>query len=206
MIRQRDQRVVRSRGKLAKRGAGELGEASDDVGGVQFQNVKIDIGGNGLSVPLSSANPLPVSVTSANTTVTDGRTVVTTATTRVPLASSTACKEVIITAETDNTGIVVVGAAATELGISLRWEGEGAGSKGYDATGRCIVAVDPRYFRPTEVESLLGDATKAREKLGWTPKITFAELVSEMVREDLNSAERDELSTKHGYKSMDYHE
>ena len=99
-----------------------------------------------------------------------------------------------------------VGAAAMELGISLRWEGEGAGSKGYDATGRCIVAVDPRYFRPTEVESLLGDATKAREKLGWTPKITFAELVSEMVREDLNSAERDELITKHGYKSMDYHE
>ncbi len=99
-----------------------------------------------------------------------------------------------------------VGAAATELGISIRWEGEGAGSKGYDATGRCIVAVDPRYFRPTEVESLLGDATKAREKLGWTPKITFAELVSEMVREDLNSAERDELITKHGYKSMDHHE
>ncbi len=99
-----------------------------------------------------------------------------------------------------------VAAAATELGISLRWEGEGAGSKGYDATGRCIVAVDPRYFRPTEVESLLGDATKAREKLGWTPKITFAELVSEMVREDLNSAERDELITKHGYKSMDHHE
>ena len=99
-----------------------------------------------------------------------------------------------------------VAAAATELGISLRWEGVGAGSKGYDATGRCIVAVDPRYFRPTEVESLLGDATKAREKLGWTPKITFAELVSEMVREDLNSAERDELITKHGYKSMDYHE
>ena len=99
-----------------------------------------------------------------------------------------------------------VGAAAMELGISLRWDGEGAGSKGYDATGRCIVAVDPRYFRPTEVESLLGDATKAREKLGWTPKITFAELVSEMVREDLNSAERDELITKHGYKSMDYHE
>jgi GDPmannose 4,6-dehydratase len=99
-----------------------------------------------------------------------------------------------------------VAAAAMELGISIRWEGEGAGSKGYDATGRCIVAVDPRYFRPTEVESLLGDATKAREKLGWTPKITFAELVSEMVREDLNSAERDELITKHGYKSMDHHE
>ena len=93
--------------------SGTANVASDDVGGVQFQNVKIDIGGNGLSVPLSSTNRLPVSVTSANTTVTDGRTVVTTATTRVPLASSTACKEVIITAETDNTGIVVVGAAAT---------------------------------------------------------------------------------------------
>ena len=93
--------------------SGTANVASDDVGGVQFQNVKIDVGGNGLSVPLSSSNPLPVSVTSANTTVTDGRTVVTTATTRVPLASSTACKEVIITAETDNTGIVVVGAAAT---------------------------------------------------------------------------------------------
>lgn len=93
--------------------SGTANIATDDVGGVQFQNVKIDVGGNGLSVPLSSSNPLPVSVTSANTTVTDGRTVVTTATTRVPLASSTACKEVIITAETDNTGIVVVGAAAT---------------------------------------------------------------------------------------------
>ena len=93
--------------------SGTANVASDDVGGVQYQNVKIDVGGNGLSVPLSSSNPLPVSVTSANTTVTDGRTVVTTAGTRVALASSTACKEVIITAETDNTGIVVVGAAAT---------------------------------------------------------------------------------------------
>ena len=99
-----------------------------------------------------------------------------------------------------------VNAAAKELGIDVRWEGEGADSKGYDAQGRCIVAVDPRYFRPTEVETLLGDPTKAREKLGWTPKTTFAELVSEMVREDLHSAERDELIKKHGYKSMDYHE
>lgn len=89
--------------------------ASDDVGGVQFQNVKIDIGGNGLSVPLSSSNPLPVSVTSANTTVTDGRKIVTSAGIRVPLASSTACKEVVITAETDNTGIVAVGAASTVI-------------------------------------------------------------------------------------------
>ena len=99
-----------------------------------------------------------------------------------------------------------VAAAATELGISIRWDGAGVESKGYDGQGRCIVAIDPRYFRPTEVESLLGDATKAREKLGWTPKITFAELVSEMVREDLHSAERNKLITNHGYKSMDHHE
>jgi GDPmannose 4,6-dehydratase len=78
--------------------------------------------------------------------------------------------------------------------------------KGYDAQGKCIVQVDPRYFRPTEVETLLGDATKAREKLGWTPKITFAELVAEMVREDLKAAERDELIKKHGFKAMDRHE
>jgi GDPmannose 4,6-dehydratase len=99
-----------------------------------------------------------------------------------------------------------VSAAADELGIKVRWEGEGVGEKGYDADGRCIVAVDPRYFRPTEVETLLGDASKARKKLGWTPKVTFRELVAEMVREDLKSAERDELVKRHGYKAMDYHE
>jgi GDPmannose 4,6-dehydratase len=99
-----------------------------------------------------------------------------------------------------------VDAAAKELGIPVSWKGEGAASKGYDEKGRCIVAVDPRYFRPTEVETLLGDPTKAREKLGWTPKITFAELVKEMVLEDLASAERDELIVKHGYRSMDHHE
>jgi GDPmannose 4,6-dehydratase len=78
--------------------------------------------------------------------------------------------------------------------------------KAYDATGKCLVAVDPKYFRPTEVETLLGDPTKAREKLGWTPKTTFEELVAEMVREDLKAAERDELIKHHGYKAMDYHE
>jgi GDPmannose 4,6-dehydratase len=72
--------------------------------------------------------------------------------------------------------------------------------------GKYIVAVDPRYFRPTEVETLLGDATKAREKLGWTPKISFDELVAEMVREDLKSAERDELVKKHGYAAFNRHE
>ncbi len=97
-----------------------------------------------------------------------------------------------------------VNAAATELGIQIRWEGEGVDEKGYDTSGKCIVAVDPRYFRPTEVETLLGDPSKAKQKLGWTPKISFDELVSEMVREDLKSAERDELVKKHGYKTMDY--
>jgi GDPmannose 4,6-dehydratase len=99
-----------------------------------------------------------------------------------------------------------VNAAAKELGMAIRWEGQGVDEKGYDAHGHCIVSVDPRYFRPTEVETLLGDPSKARDKLGWTPKITFDELVAEMVREDLKAAERDELVKKHGYKTMDYHE
>ena len=99
-----------------------------------------------------------------------------------------------------------INAATKELGIKIRWEGEGMDEKGYDEHGNCIVAVDPRYFRPTEVESLLGDPAKAKEKLGWTPQISFDELVSEMVREDLKIAERDELIKRHGYKSMDYHE
>jgi GDPmannose 4,6-dehydratase len=96
--------------------------------------------------------------------------------------------------------------AARELGITIRWEGSGESEKGYDDRGRNIVAVDPRYFRPTEVETLLGDATKAREKLGWTPKVQFAELVAEMVREDLKTAERDELVKRHGFTTFDYHE
>ncbi len=99
-----------------------------------------------------------------------------------------------------------VDAAARELGIAVSWRGQGVDEKGYDAHGHCIVAVDPRYFRPTEVETLLGDPTKAREKLGWVPRISFDELVAEMVREDLKSAERDELIKRHGFKAMDYHE
>ena len=96
--------------------------------------------------------------------------------------------------------------AAKELGISIKWKGKEADEKGYDAAGKCIVQVDPRYFRPTEVETLLGDPTKAKQKLGWTPKITFHELVAEMVREDLKSAERDELVKKHGFSTYDYNE
>jgi GDPmannose 4,6-dehydratase len=88
----------------------------------------------------------------------------------------------------------------------MRWEGGGVNEKGCDETGRCIVAVDPRYFRPTEVDTLLGDASKARARLGWKPRISFRELVAEMVREDLKAAERDELVKKHGYSAYDYHE
>ena len=99
-----------------------------------------------------------------------------------------------------------VNAAAKELGMEICWEGQVVEEKGYDSHGKCIVAVDPRYFRPTEVETLLGDPSKAKEKLGWTPKTTFYALVAEMVREDLKSAERDELVKHHGYKAMDYHE
>ena len=99
-----------------------------------------------------------------------------------------------------------VNAAAKEMGIEMRWEGSGVDEKGYDASGKCIVAVDPRYFRPTEVETLLGDPTKAKEKLGWVPKISFDELVAEMVREDLKDAERDELCKREGFKTYDYHE
>ena len=94
-----------------------------------------------------------------------------------------------------------VEAAGEEIGINIKWKGKGTDEKGYDEQGKCIVAIDERYFRPTEVDNLLGDATKAKKKLGWTPKITFTELVSEMMREDLKSAERDELAKKHGFES-----
>jgi GDPmannose 4,6-dehydratase len=96
--------------------------------------------------------------------------------------------------------------AAQELGMRVRWEGQGVNEKGYDEKGNCIVSIDPRYFRPTEVDTLLGDSTKAKAKLGWSPKISFGELVSEMVREDLQSARRDELVKEHGYKAMEYRE
>ena len=101
-----------------------------------------------------------------------------------------------------------VNAAAKELGMDITWEGEGVEEVGLFAANptRTIVRVDSRYFRPTEVETLLGDPSKAREKLGWTPKISFEELVAEMVREDLKTAERDELIKRHGYTPLSYHE
>lgn len=105
-----------------------------------------------------------------------------------------------------------VNAAAEELGMRITWNGQGIHEVGTTEPihggfeQRVIVRIDSRYFRPTEVETLLGDPTKARVKLGWTPKNTFRQLVSEMVREDLKSAERDELVKRHGYPTFDYHE
>jgi len=93
------------------------------------------------------------------------------------------------------------------LSKKIRWEGEGKEEKGYDQeTGGLIVAVDSRYFRPTEVETLLGDPTKAKEKLGWMPKITLEQMVHEMMESDINIAKRDELINRHGYKAFDYNE
>ncbi len=87
------------------------------------------------------------------------------------------------------------------------FKGEGVEEKGYDtATGNCIVAVDPRYFRPAEVETLLGDPSKAKQKLGWVPRTSFKELVSEMMQEDLKGAQRDELVKQHGFKYFNHHE
>jgi len=97
--------------------------------------------------------------------------------------------------------------AYEHLGKTIRWEGEGVDEKGYDSeTEQCIVAVDPRYFRPTEVETLLGDPSKAKEKLGWAPRITLQEMVHEMMESDLQSAKRDALVKDHGFKAYDYHE
>ena len=113
-----------------------------------------------------------------------------------------------------------VGKAAGELGITIRWEGKGIDEKGIIekvgsdtsnqvfkvSPGQVIVRVDPRYFRPTEVESLLGDPSKAKKELGWEPKISFDELVKEMVQGDLEEARRDALVQEHGFKSFNYHE
>jgi GDPmannose 4,6-dehydratase len=106
--------------------------------------------------------------------------------------------------------------SAAELGIDIRFEGEGEkevgvvaavrGNRAKVKVGDVIARVDPRYFRPTEVETLLGDPTKAKEKLGWVPRTTFAELVSEMIESDYTSAQRDTLVKSAGFKAFDYHE
>jgi len=100
-----------------------------------------------------------------------------------------------------------VATAGSLLDMNIEWRGEGVDEVGIDAaTGRTLVHVDPRYFRPTEVETLLGDATKAREKLGWTAEVTFPELVAEMIESDLELAKRDALVAKEGYKVYNHHE
>jgi len=99
-----------------------------------------------------------------------------------------------------------VNLTASFLDIKIDWEGDGADERGLDAKGDAIVAVDPRYYRPTEVNSLLGDASKARRELGWQPRVTFRELVKEMAEEDLKVAERDALVRKHGYSVFNFHE
>jgi GDPmannose 4,6-dehydratase len=97
--------------------------------------------------------------------------------------------------------------SAHELGMAVRWEGKGIDERGVDAaSGKVIVRVDPRYFRPAEVESLLGDATKARKELGWVPEVPFAQLVRDMVASDLKVAQRDAMVIKGGYKIFHYDE
>ncbi len=112
-------------------------------------------------------------------------------------------------------------AAFKEVGIGLEWKGKGLNEKGIVKSviqnsassikhsvrkGDVLVSVDPRYFRPTEVDSLLGDPSKAKKRLGWRPKVTFAELVKEMVREDIMEAEREHLCTREGFRVMKFHE
>ncbi|SRR5579883_2489079 len=99
-----------------------------------------------------------------------------------------------------------INAAANELNMKLRWEGKEIDEKAFDEKGQCIVAVDPRYFRPAEVESLLGDASKAHKKLGWKPRISFQALVSEMVQTDLRATERDALVKQNGFEVFDFQE
>jgi GDPmannose 4,6-dehydratase len=99
-----------------------------------------------------------------------------------------------------------VALAAEVLGIELRWEGQGVDEIAVDQGGSTVVAVDPLYFRPTEVETLLGDPSYAHQRLGWKPTVTFEQLVKEMVEADLVLAERDKLVKKHGYDAYEYHE
>ncbi|HKJ09328.1 MAG TPA: GDP-mannose 4,6-dehydratase [Gammaproteobacteria bacterium] len=100
-----------------------------------------------------------------------------------------------------------VAAACAEAGMGIEWKGRGLEEKGIcTQTGRTLVEVDPRYFRPTEVETLLGDAAKARDTLGWEPEHSFEAMVAQMVREDLKLAERDEMCRREGFRTFDYNE
>ncbi len=96
-----------------------------------------------------------------------------------------------------------VSLAAARLGLALEWTGSGIEERALDVDGRTVVAIDPRYFRPAEVETLLGDPSHAHQRLGWKPRIGFEELVREMVEADLADAKRDDLVRKHGYRSFE---
>ncbi|HEY2419703.1 MAG TPA: GDP-mannose 4,6-dehydratase [Steroidobacteraceae bacterium] len=97
--------------------------------------------------------------------------------------------------------------AAMAMGMRLEWQGDGIDERGIDAaTGRAVIKIDPRYFRPTEVETLLGDASKARDKLGWVPETDFQTLVTEMVTQDMELAKRDAVMARHGFKVYQYRE
>jgi GDPmannose 4,6-dehydratase len=101
----------------------------------------------------------------------------------------------------------MVETAFAEVGVDITWEGNGADEVGKESsTGQVLVRIDPRYFRPAEVDMLLGDASKAREKLGWKPRITFQEMIKDMVREDLKEAEKDQLCKARGYRIFDHNE
>jgi GDPmannose 4,6-dehydratase len=95
---------------------------------------------------------------------------------------------------------------ATLLDLDLVWQGTGVGEKAIDKNGNTIVAVDPRYFRPTEVDTLLGDSSKARRELGWTPRTSFDELVREMVESDLKAAQRDAFVRNQGFDAYNVRE
>ncbi len=97
--------------------------------------------------------------------------------------------------------------AGAQLGMRIEWQRRGVEERGIDAaSGQCIVQIDPRYFRPTEVETLLGDPSKAKARLGWTARTSFADLVREMVAADLELARRDALIAKGGFRAFDHHE
>jgi GDPmannose 4,6-dehydratase len=96
--------------------------------------------------------------------------------------------------------------AAKKLDMQINWQGTGANEKGCDELGRCVVAVDPHYFRPTEVETLLGNPAKAKAKLGWAPKTSFDQLVTEMVNSDYELAKRDAMVQARGYKILNRNE
>ena len=97
--------------------------------------------------------------------------------------------------------------AFREIGVQLEWRGEGVEEEGLDVkTGAVRVGIDPRYFRPTEVEALLGDPSKAEEKLGWTARTSLSVMVKEMVADDLNGAEKEEMLRREGFQTFDYYE